>query len=486
MIKLLRTFHFALLLLLAIGLIGSILAIFEVPAFAKSAAVTWHAGIVRERREKVMEFTSENSSYYNLAKDLACNKPLLGLLELNDPRSLSVFNAHQFTFVDHDIYWHCGKHLTCAQFRAVASDGRVRDIDVSEKGDIAIRFNGKVVLSEYGHAINQCEVTSIVKNIYDPDSLYLMGQEVLGNTQPFAITKKLFKPIKSLQEIYGGENYNGKSFAELEKFASQAKVTLAVIDQAFDLNEPELAFKTNRGAVGRSYSVGGIASVEHGTHVAGIATRDAEEVSLLLIDLGGDDLKSALTDFENTLAAIQYAAARGAKVVNISERFIVNSRQARDRACAVFSELSDTIFVIAAGNNDRGVNIDTESSFVPHSCGLPNVIVVGSVDSSGTKSAYSDFGPQTVFIGAEGEDIVSSIGGGKKSALSGTSMASPQVARVLAKMFVIKPDLSAIKAREILIRSARKSPELAKFFRSSGVLDEEEALRMTRLRAGNL
>ncbi|MEA9579160.1 S8 family peptidase [Xanthomonas nasturtii] len=114
--------------------------------------------------------------------------------------------------------------------------------------------------------------------------------------------------------------------------------------------------------------------------------------------------------------------------------------------------------VVAAGNS----NMDVATS-VPANC--PNVIAVAATTSAGAKASFSNFG-KGVDIAAPGQTIVSTLNSGTTvpgnaayASYSGTSMAAPHVAGVVALMqSVALNPLTPAMVKALLKSSARPLP----------------------------
>jgi hypothetical protein len=111
------------------------------------------------------------------------------------------------------------------------------------------------------------------------------------------------------------------------------------------------------------------------------------------------------------------------------------------------------LFVVAAGNDDNNVKFD---EFVPSSFQLPNMITVGAVDQAGEETSFSSFGPM-VNVHANGFEVESTIPGGQRLKFSGTSMASPQVTNLAAKLFALDPALTPAQAKELILAGCEKN-----------------------------
>ena len=174
----------------------------------------------------------------------------------------------------------------------------------------------------------------------------------------------------------------------------------------------------------------------HGTHVAseaaaagnnGIGTcgvvQRARIMSLKFLDEFGNG------DNSNAVLAIRYATKNRASVINASfggGDFSQAVKDAIDEAGAV-----RIVVVCAAGNNDYGLNIDTVPLY-PASYTSANIVSVGASTEGDGVAVFSNYGPKSVDIFAPGDLILGAVPGGNYSLYSGTSMAAPIVAGVLA------------------------------------------------------
>jgi hypothetical protein len=98
----------------------------------------------------------------------------------------------------------------------------------------------------------------------------------------------------------------------------------------------------------------------------------------------------------------------------------------------------DILFIAAAGNSNTDASF---GEFIPAGIELPNLLTVGAVDQAGDEASFTSYG-KTVVVDANGLLVDSVVPGGRKVPLSGTSMASPQVANLAAKILAVDPALT--------------------------------------------
>jgi subtilisin-like proprotein convertase family protein len=190
----------------------------------------------------------------------------------------------------------------------------------------------------------------------------------------------------------------------------------------------------------------------HGTHVAGTigavgnngigVTGVAWTASIMPLKFLDQSGSGSLSD---AIKAIQYARVNGAKIINASWGGGGFS-SALQSAISQFIT-SGGLFVAAAGN--EATNNDVTPSYPANYQG---VISVGASTRTDTRASFSNYGT-SVDVFAPGQSILSTLPGNRYGSLSGTSMATPQVAGALALLWGQNPTLSATTISQALINS---------------------------------
>lgn len=212
------------------------------------------------------------------------------------------------------------------------------------------------------------------------------------------------------------------------------KVVLAIVDTGVDLKHPDLAAKI---VPGRDIVDGDDEAMDghyHGTHCAGIAAAmtnngvgvagfapNVKIMPVRVLDSNGSGTSA------DVAAGIIWAADHGANVISMSLGSSMNSAVKEE---AVKYALSKDIVVVAAMGN-RG---DNSMTFPGAQAG---VIAVGATDNADKRASFSQYG-KWISVSAPGVGILSTFPtyntSGKKDygSISGTSMATPAVAGVVA------------------------------------------------------
>ena len=226
----------------------------------------------------------------------------------------------------------------------------------------------------------------------------------------------------------------------------------------------------------------------HGTHVAGIAVDGNPMARLLYTRVSYETTitPSAPTEerHENTKKMyadiVAYWKQAGVRVVNISLRYTpfmfeglfnmhgIGANQEERKALAMrwfnaekkaledaMRNAPDILFICAAGNEANDADF---ANYYPASLVLPNLLTVGAVDAEGKKTSFTSEG-KNIKLFANGYEVESFVPGGARVNFNGTSMASPQVANLAAKMLVVNPDLKPEQIKKILADTATPSDE---------------------------
>jgi subtilisin family serine protease len=242
-----------------------------------------------------------------------------------------------------------------------------------------------------------------------------------------------------------------------------ASIVVAVLDSGVDLAHPDLNLTTGFDATGNGTNGGpGNACDNHGTFMAGIVSAKINN-ALGVVGVAPACTVASVRDvvsdldcgggFSTTLgavvSAIDYARTSGARVTNSSKGLPVLAavQTAYDNAYAAG-------VINFAGTGNDGAN----GVYFPASAN--NVIAVGSINRSGVRSSFSNYGTGIDFV-APGEAIDSTdrqgaIGysAGDYTNQSGTSAASPCAAGVAALILSYNPNLTAAQVETIMQQSA--------------------------------
>jgi subtilisin family serine protease len=285
--------------------------------------------------------------------------------------------------------------------------------------------------------------------------------------------------IKGINDLREGID-SGDADAAVKKYASLS------VEQVHQLNEETKV----------------LGHFLHGTHCAGIAVR-GNPAARLVVARFNDELPELqfppTDDWARKLGAdfqqmADYFRTRHVRVVNMSwgdeprefETWISKTGGGADpaerkrRAAELFAiwrhaietaikSAPGTLFITAAGNSDSNPGFMDD---VPASLRLPNLITVGAVNQAGDETSFTSSGDMVV-AHADGYHVESFVPGGTRLKLSGTSMASPNVVNLAAKLFALDPSLTPREVIVLIRRGATASEDGRRY-----LIDEKQSVAL--------
>ncbi|MBI2609218.1 MAG: S8 family serine peptidase [Deltaproteobacteria bacterium] len=196
----------------------------------------------------------------------------------------------------------------------------------------------------------------------------------------------------------------------------------------------------------------------HGTHVAGTigavggngvgTVGVAWKVSLLAVKFLDSGGSGSLAD---AVKSIDYATKMGVHAMNNSwggggfSQALADVIQAANEKGIIF---------LAAAGNDGGNN--DKSPHYPSNYQFENVIAVAATDNKDNLADFSNHGKTTVPVSAPGVGIYSTLPDNKYGFLSGTSMATPHVAGVVALLLAQFPNATMAEIKQKLMNSTEE------------------------------
>ena len=275
-----------------------------------------------------------------------------------------------------------------------------------------------------------------------------------------------------------------------------AGAIVAVIDTGVDAQQPNLAGRLVPGHDFSGSSTGAtVDRIGHGTQVASIIAANASGIAGVAPDARIMPLK-VFRDSESAfsmsgyVAAIRYAADHGADVINISLGC------GGTTACYSQAELDaltyatgkGVLVVAAAGNGDRfghGLdNDDPDTPDFPSGYELPGIVSVTSSTRTGRKSAWGNYGRESVDLAAPGEGILSAAPGGAYRTSSGTSFSAPLVSGTAALLAAVAPEATPDDLRMRLLHGVAPAPAMSGETVSGGILNAAAAIAAAGLADG--
>jgi subtilisin family serine protease len=313
-----------------------------------------------------------------------------------------------------------------------ASTNLGRSVSMEKREDIPTA-NVSVLKIKDGKSVEQkiTELNSLPEVEYaEPNYLYYAAS--INTDDPYR--DNLWGLDNFGQSVAGQIGVEGADISAVEawsindRLGQKTPIIVAVIDNGVAYNHPELSTKMWDGTNCNDYAgsfLGGcnhgydfhsgdktpLPTGSHGSHIAGTiaAVKNnntgiigvAQDVQIMALRAG----ESYSYTLDNIIKSVGFARENGAKIINAS---FGNTEYSANlyTAISLFRD-EGGIFVAAAGN--EGTNNDT-TPFYPAGYDLDNIISVAASGQSDELADFSNYGANSVDIGAPGVNIYSTDG----------------------------------------------------------------------------
>lgn len=349
--------------------------------------------------------------------------------------------------------------------------GLKTETDLNKAKELAGKYNikfGNFIkgINTVVYTTNGQNVPDLIKKVSTESIFSFVETDNVSSNKPEKetdIIDKLFSlfAAPAVNDKYFNEQYGLKALKVPESWElSTGKNTIiSIIDSGVDMNHEDLKIRLHPGYDAFSQKDGENAgnvsklnyiatSLKHGSHVAGIAAAEfnngkgiagvAPEAKILPVKIFPDFtdfFKTAKKNPDGSDVTVVSAIADGivwstdhhADVINMS---LGVWDQSATLERAVKYALDHNVSVVVAAGNERAA--DNKRNYL---AAINGVIAVGATDSENKITYFSNSGDY-VSVAAPGYDIISSVpslfGLKEYKKMSGTSMAAPHVAGVVA------------------------------------------------------
>lgn len=220
-------------------------------------------------------------------------------------------------------------------------------------------------------------------------------------------------------------------------------VTVAVLDTGANTSHPDLNISLCKDTTKRGIKNGCQDDVGHGTHVAGTIAANGGADGKGIFGVAPKAILQIIKVcrvngcyVDDVATGIIYSANQGANIISMSLGGDTESSLIRD---AIDYADAKGVLIIAAAGND-GPEIGT----IDYPAANPKVVAVGAIDEVWNVASFSSRGindgdlvveEREVELAAPGVDVLSTYKDGCYAYMSGTSMATPHVAGLSAKLW---------------------------------------------------
>lgn len=244
-------------------------------------------------------------------------------------------------------------------------------------------------------------------------------------------------------------------------YSTGKNIKIAILDTGVELDHIDLASNiSNLSYDSEANTSQSVIYGNHGTHCAGIAAAVKDNG----IQIAGVAPEATIISICNSMDTttnsrlkradgIRWAYQHGADIIS-------NSWSSSTQHDAIDREIYNAfnygrqgkgcVIVFAAGNGNDG----SSSVKYPANCN-DTILVVGAIDSTGTRASFSNYGTELDLV-APGVHILSTILNDQTEYKSGTSMACPHVAGVAALVLERNSELTVNQVNSIICSNVKK------------------------------
>lgn len=334
-----------------------------------------------------------------------------------------------------------------------------------------VQVRDREVLIQLSPTITEDQLVNLLENNkIDPFRIvpgvnYIQGFVREGQTTFGALAGALADPNVHQADF----NYamQGRAFADEPNFAAQkgvwdqidlsewhvalpgTRINVGVLDTGLDPANTDLNGAYSDFADPVTGEANPLDTSGHGTEIASIIAARINNFGIAGINPNANIIPvKVLTgpgtgDYVTLSQGIMYAAAKGAKIINLSLGGYVDNPILAQTISLLNGQ--GIIFVASAGNDATDIPVYPAS--------YSQVISVASVNANNGLSSFSNFG-ETVDVAAPGEDIVSTSLGGALVKRSGTSYSAAIVSGLIANLLAENPNLTFDEISTLINKSS--------------------------------